>query len=117
MQRDLEAFYLDVVQAIDAIMEFCSSLEEEDYLASKLVQAAVERKLEVIGEAMRRANVCFPGSIDTVPEAKAAIGLRNRLAHGYETIHQSTMWRNCSRRFACSAVHHDRPAGAKPCAC
>ena len=92
MQRDLVAYYWDIVDAIDAIASFCDGLSYEQYSGSLLVQSAVERKFEIIGEAMRQMEQLFPGSLHGVPDSNRAKALRNRLAHGYFDIEQKILW-------------------------
>ena len=48
--RDAASLW-DMAQAIRHIQEFTASLTYEDYLESLLIQRAVERELEILGEA------------------------------------------------------------------
>jgi uncharacterized protein with HEPN domain len=52
MQRDPRAFLWDVREAALAILSFTKGLDAKAYVGNELVQAAVERKFEVIGEAL-----------------------------------------------------------------
>ena len=54
MQRDPRAFLWDVREAAFAIRTFTYGMEVSAYENNQLVQAAVERKLEVIGEALNQ---------------------------------------------------------------
>jgi uncharacterized protein with HEPN domain len=49
----------DMVQAIKLIQEFVTSLSYEDYLDSRRDQMAIERGLEILGEAARRISSEF----------------------------------------------------------
>jgi uncharacterized protein with HEPN domain len=51
-----------------------------------LVRSAVERQLEILGEACRRALDEAPQLRERLPELGLAIGPRNRLIHGYDRI-------------------------------
>jgi uncharacterized protein with HEPN domain len=51
MQRDPRAFLWDVREAARSIQSFTVGLDAATYTGNELVQAAVERKFEVIGEA------------------------------------------------------------------
>ncbi|MDB5891597.1 MAG: hypothetical protein JWP47_2428 [Polaromonas sp.] len=51
MQRDPRAFLWDVREAALAIEGFIAGMDADTYAASDLVQAGVERKFEIIGEA------------------------------------------------------------------
>ena len=51
MQRDPRAYLWDVRESAIAIQGFIAGMDADAYAASDLVQAGVERKFEVIGEA------------------------------------------------------------------
>lgn len=55
--RDVRAYYYDVFQPINHIFQFLESgsiRNLEDYQVNILIKSAVERKLEIIGEAINR---------------------------------------------------------------
>lgn len=54
MHRDPRAFLWDVREAALAIQSFTAGLDANAYVNNELVQAAVERKFEVIGEALNQ---------------------------------------------------------------
>jgi uncharacterized protein with HEPN domain len=54
MQHDLEKYCIDILNAANDIQQFVGTLSFDEYHASKLVKAAVERKFEIIGEALNR---------------------------------------------------------------
>ncbi|MDG2989870.1 DUF86 domain-containing protein [Candidatus Synechococcus calcipolaris G9] len=80
-----------MVSAIRRIQEFTTSLTDEAYLDSALIQSAVERQFEILGEAARRLSDEFR---QTHPEIdwRRIIGLRNILIHRYDEIRQQTIW-------------------------
>lgn len=52
MRRDPKAYLWDVQEAADAIATFVKGIDESDYEANSLIRSAVERQLEIIGEAL-----------------------------------------------------------------
>ncbi|MEY4352501.1 MAG: hypothetical protein RLZZ609_742 [Cyanobacteriota bacterium] len=64
----------------------------EDYAASEMATAAVERKLEIISEALKRAVAEDPSIQQTITVLASVIGLRNRIAHVYDQIDQEILW-------------------------
>jgi uncharacterized protein with HEPN domain len=52
MHRDPRVFLWDVREAADDITQFTAGLDADGYERNKLVRAAVERKFEIIGEAL-----------------------------------------------------------------
>lgn len=56
MERDPRAFLWDVREAAQAITSFTAGMDAAAYAADAMVQAAVERKFEVIGEALSQLS-------------------------------------------------------------
>jgi len=77
---------LDVLAACRAIESFVAGLDAGGFAASALVRAAVERKFEIIGEALGHAAREAPALVNAIPEIPRVIGLRNRLIHGYDSV-------------------------------
>ncbi|WP_396270519.1 DUF86 domain-containing protein [Ideonella sp.] len=59
---------------------------------SALVQAAVERKFEVIGEALNQLGKMDPALAKKIPDLPQVVAFRNQLIHGYATIKAATVW-------------------------
>jgi uncharacterized protein with HEPN domain len=81
----------DMVDAIHRIQEFTMNLTYEAYLDSALVQSAVERQLEILGEAARRLSDEFRQAHPEI-DWRRIIGLRNILIHRYDEIRQQVIW-------------------------
>ncbi|MGF1515518.1 MAG: DUF86 domain-containing protein [Elainellaceae cyanobacterium] len=81
----------DMLKAIRLIQEFVTNLTYDAYLESALTQSAVERQLEILGEAARRLSDNFRHAHPEI-DWRRIIGLRNVLAHRYEEIRQHTIW-------------------------
>jgi uncharacterized protein with HEPN domain len=62
-----------------------------DYEAARTTQMAVERGLEIIGEASRRLSQTFRDAYSDV-RWSSIIGLRNTLAHDYVHISNARIW-------------------------
>jgi uncharacterized protein with HEPN domain len=52
----------------------------------------VERVLEICGEAMNNLHKTAPAIADGIPHARAIIGFRNILAHGYAELDHSKVY-------------------------
>lgn len=81
----------DMVQAIKIIQEFVAPLSMENYLDSRRDQMAVERGLEILGEAARRVSSEFQQAHPEI-DWRNTIGLRNVIAHRYEQVQQDQIW-------------------------
>ncbi len=89
-ERDA-AYLWDMLQAARRLQEFTADLSREAYIESVLIQSAVERQLEIIGEAARRVSEAFQQKHPEIPW-RSIIGQRNVLAHQYGEIQQERLW-------------------------
>ncbi|MFM6999829.1 MAG: DUF86 domain-containing protein [Limnohabitans sp.] len=92
MQRDPRAFLWDVREAALAIQTFTTGLDVASYENNQLVQAAVERKFEVIGEALNQLSKLDAAMAAQLPDLPQIVAFRNQLIHGYATVNPSTVW-------------------------
>jgi uncharacterized protein with HEPN domain len=87
MPRDARAYLWDIATAAAAIERFTLGLDARAYAETEIVQSAVERKFEVIGEALGQLAKLDPDLAQRIPDFRAIIAFRNLLIHGYATIH------------------------------
>lgn len=85
------AYLLDMLQAARQVATFTADLTFEEYLGDSLRRMAVERGLEIIGEAARRVSASFKASHPAIPW-REVIGLRNVLTHAYGEVKQDRLW-------------------------
>jgi uncharacterized protein with HEPN domain len=89
------ADYLEhIAAAIGRIQRYTAALDEAGFLASELVQDAVVRNLQVIGEACRnieRDEPSFAAANPALPLGRA-YAMRNALTHGYFKISAQVVW-------------------------
>lgn len=64
----------------------------DDYRRDELLRSGVERKFEIIGEALNRIKRDDPNVLDKIHEQRSIISFRNILAHGYDTIDDLIVW-------------------------
>ena len=69
---------LDVLAACDLLADFTRGKRFEDYAADALLRSAVERQLEIIGEALRVAVQHRPDLATQITDVPAIIAFRNR---------------------------------------
>ena len=92
MQRDPRAFLWDVREAGLAIQTFTTGMDTVAYENNALVQVAVERKFEVIGEALNQLSKLDAAMAAQLPDLAHIVAFRNQLIHGYATVNPSTVW-------------------------
>ena len=92
MERDPRAFLWDVRDAAMAIRAFTADMDAASYAANEMAQAAVERKFEIIGEALSQLAKLDAGLAARVPGLPQVVAFRNQLIHGYATVNVATVW-------------------------
>lgn len=79
--------YLELaVQALERVPRFLDGCSEEQYLTDELRQAAVERQLEIAGDALAQLRKLDAALFARIPEGDLVVAFRNVLAHGYATL-------------------------------
>ena len=90
--REVKKLIFDVQEAAGLIESFVLGKSFQDYQSDKMLQSAVERQFEIIGEAMRQA-IGLDSSIESrVTACRRIIDFRNRLAHGYSDVSAAVVW-------------------------
>lgn len=90
MDRNAAAL-VDIALACRDIAGFIAGLQCEEFSLSNLVQSAVLRQLEIMGEASKRLSSGFRDTHPEIPFKKMA-GLRDRLIHAYDDIDVNAIW-------------------------
>ncbi len=93
MRRDARAFLWDARDAAGQASRFVEGKSFHDYCEDGMLHSAVERKLEIIGEALNQLEKLDQDLACQVPELKRIVGLRNVLIHGYVAIEHDLIWR------------------------
>ena len=98
MRPESAAFLWDVRGAADLIAAFIDDLDEDRYVHDELRRSAVERQLEIIGEALNNLRRVDPETAARISDVKRIIGLRIVLAHGYAVVDARVVWAAASTR-------------------
>ena len=96
-ERD-PGYVWDMLDAARSVREFTTGVTQGDYLEDRKLQLAVERALEIIGEAARLVSPTFKANHAEIPW-KEIIGQRHVLAHEYGEVNQERIWLVASRRI------------------
>ena len=92
MEAERLKYLSDVRDAVSAILKFVKDKTYEDYREDDLLISGVERKFEIIGEALNRIKRNSPQVLDKIREHRSIISFRNILAHGYDSIDLRIVW-------------------------
>jgi uncharacterized protein with HEPN domain len=90
-ERDA-AYLWDILDAARTVEQLCSGLDFPLYSKDRRTQLAVERALEIIGEAANRVSIPFRSAHPEIPW-RQIIGQRNVLIHEYGEIKQERLWK------------------------
>ena len=91
MQRELKTYIEDIITAINKIQKYCNGMTKADLIKNELIQDAVVRNLEVIGEAVKKVPEEVRNVYSDIPWKKIA-GLRDILIHEYFGININIVW-------------------------
>ncbi len=93
MTSDQAAKYLwDARTAVDRITRFTAGRTFDEYESDEMLQAAVERQFEIIGEAFAGLRRLDPAQAATIPELPRIVAFRNVLIHVYASIDNRLVW-------------------------
>lgn len=98
----LADYLAHIGEAIERIDRYTGDMDETAFLNDQLVQDAVVRNLEIIGEASNNIEKHFPEFAAQHPELPLAFAyqMRNALAHGYFKVDFEIVWKT---------IHGDLP--------
>jgi uncharacterized protein with HEPN domain len=94
MDERILKWLFDIKMSIDEINEFFQNEEEDffNYRNNIMRKRAVERNLEIIGEAIKRIITRDDSFSEKISNAKAIIGLRNHVIHSYDSVSDENIW-------------------------
>jgi uncharacterized protein with HEPN domain len=82
MIRDDMVYVADIIESIELIISYVNTLSEADFENNIMLQDAVYRRFEIIGEATNRLSAPFKASYPNV-EWAVMKAMRNKIAHEY----------------------------------
>ena len=92
MNLETRKSLFDIVDSAREIKEYTNGLDFPDFQGNRMVQAAVERKFEIIGEALNRIGHSNPDILKRISDYQRIIGFRNVIAHGYDRVDVEVVW-------------------------
>jgi uncharacterized protein with HEPN domain len=98
MQADKrDAGYLwDMREALSDCLKFVQSSTYDDFCGNAMMHAAVERRLEILGEAGGHVSKEFQLAHSEIPW-KEITGIRVILAHRYGEVNLEELWRTVTK--------------------
>ncbi len=92
MDNEIKAWLYDILQSIGEIDSYYENKPKRysDYLVDIKTKRAIERNIEIIGEAVNR--ILKKDKKFILENAQKIIGTRNRIVHGYDKISDELIW-------------------------
>jgi uncharacterized protein with HEPN domain len=94
--RRIPEYLGHILQAIQRIGSYTEDVDEVAFLGDEMVQDAVIRNIEIIGEAARNIERYYPdfaAKHSEVPWEDIYL-MRNRVAHGYFSVDFEIVWKS-----------------------
>lgn len=94
MDERILKWLFDIKLSIDELDAFFENNEKNffEYRTNIMLKRAVERNLEIIGEAVNRIITRDVLFTEKITNAKAIIGLRNQVIHAYDNVSDENIW-------------------------
>ena len=92
MDNDIKSWLYDILNAINEIDSFFIDVPK-DFLAFEndlRTKRAVERNIEIIGEAMSR--ILKRDDSIQISNSRKLVDVRNRIIHGYDSVSDDIIW-------------------------
>ncbi|MBS1978455.1 MAG: DUF86 domain-containing protein [Bacteroidetes bacterium] len=91
MDNEVKTWLKDIEQAISEINSFIPQTKNfKDFQKDLRTRRAVERNIEIIGEAMSRILKADPGI--KISHTRKIVDTRNRIVHGYDSVSEDILW-------------------------
>jgi uncharacterized protein with HEPN domain len=91
MQREIKKYLFDIQTCIENIENFVGTPKIFTHFEKNLMlQQAVERNLEIIGEAVNSILKIYPEI--KITDARRMVDTRNKIIHGYDEIQPEQIW-------------------------
>ncbi len=92
MDNEIKTWLFDILQSINEVESFFADRPKifEEYVTDLRTKRAVERNIEIIGEAVNR--ILKRDKQFKLNNAQKIIGTRNRIAHTYDKITDDLIW-------------------------
>ena len=98
-QQRLLDYLAHILEAIERIDRYTADMDEVAFLGNALVQDAVVRNLEIVGEASNNVDKHYPDFVAAHRELPLAFAyqMRNAIAHGYFKVDFEIVWKTIQR--------------------
>lgn len=90
--RNSKKYLYDIVNCCEFVLEMTKEKTVEDYKNDRIFRSALERELQIIGEAMLQLDNISPETAERMAQYRGIIGFRHVIVHGYDSLDPDTVW-------------------------
>jgi len=98
--RNPKKYLYDIVNCSEFVLELTKDKTVEDYKNDRVFRSALERELQITGEAMLQLDRVSPEMVEEISEHRGIIGFRHVLVHGYDSLDPDTIWNVIETKMA-----------------
>lgn len=98
--RNPKKYLHDIINCSEFVLELTKDKTVEDYKNDRVFRSALERELQIIGEAMLQLDRMSPETVEKISEHRSIIGFRHILVHGYDSLDPYTVWNVVETKIA-----------------
>lgn len=92
MQRQPDVYIELALTSLRKVSTFLGQRSLDQYLGDDFCQAAVERQMEIAGDALGQLRKWAPAVFARIPDGPTIVAFRNVLAHGYAALDHKTVF-------------------------
>jgi uncharacterized protein with HEPN domain len=95
-QREEKLFLQDIIDFCEHIAAYIKDVDKAGFLSNRMLQDALVRKIEIIGEAVKNISNETRQYFPHVAWKEIA-GMRDRIAHGYFNVDLDIVWKTVTQ--------------------
>jgi len=98
MKRDYKLFINDIKESVKQIEEYLKGISKEQFIENRMLQDAIVRRLEIIGEASKNIPPALREKNKQVSWSELS-QFRNLMAHSYYEVSLTKIWDTLTKRI------------------
>lgn len=98
--RHPKKYLYDITNCCEFVLELTKGKTVDDYKNDRAFRSALERELQIIGEAMLRLDTVSRETAEKISQHRSIIGFRHVLVHGYDSLDPYTVWNVIETKIA-----------------